>query len=564
MILNTNTQIMIMNPQTEEISYFNDTKKELLSKNKDWYNIYYILNDFKSKRTLWDLIWFKWIGIDLDMQLSSVSTLFQWPIDDVFKLCQDKLWFLPSKINRTFKGFHIFFKLSGDLYSLDREQYVILYKHINKVLWGDPKMKDITAILKMEGFIDNKEGRKEFVIKNEFLDNKNILWVKEVENILWETIRSDTKRIEDYQISIVKKDRNNGMFEDIDALEFIKSINEDNNAFKWVNIEVKNNWIVWTSGLKIYNDNGIHRIKDFSGKNRFGNRLFLYNYVIKEVMGIEEFKVPKKTKFKDDNEKKEYDLKVEGVEKIGKVMGFLSNEFWIKYNKGLDTLPIYDAFVEYNIQKNNFVLLEQGKGLDISIVENYNKLIETIWKKWEIQKLIIWLNLLINKENINATWKFRIKEKELLEYMWLSNKTEFVEKNRGLMLLLSNLNFEATSILEDWRKKVSYIRLFDFSIIHSKWKLPTEYELKINYPIKKKIWIGEHLPSLFKKPEHFYFATTISSKLSEFGWCNFNVEEIMWNLWISQKKDLKKILDKMKDNNYLKEYSFKNDTVYIK
>jgi hypothetical protein len=55
------------------------------------------------------------------------------------------------------------------------------------------------------------------------------------------------------------------MFEDIDALDFIKSINENNDVFKGINIVIhKDNSIDNTSGLKIYNDNGFHRIKDFS------------------------------------------------------------------------------------------------------------------------------------------------------------------------------------------------------------------------------------------------------------------------------------------------------------
>lgn len=572
MILNTNTDIIIMNPtDNDDISYFNWDNSELSAINKQGKNIYFILNDFESKRTLGDLIWFKWIWIDLDMQDSSVKIPYKWPSKDILDICNSKLWFLPSKVNRTFKWFHIFFKLSGDLYSLDREQYVVLYKHISKVLGGDPKMKDITAILKMEGFIDNKEGRKEFVIKNEFLDLKNNDMRNEittdiVRNIIGETPKSDTKRIEDFQTRTLKRERNNGMFEDIDALDFIKSINEDTNAFKDVNIIVHwDNSIDETSGLKIYNDNWFHRIKDFSGKNRFGNRLFLYNYVIKEVMWITEFKVDKKTKFKDDNEKKEYDLKVEGVEKIGKIMWFLSNEFWIKYNKGLDKLPIYDTFIEIWLQKNEFILQKDWVWIDIDIVENFNNLIVGVEKKGEIQRVIMWLNTLVLNNNLDIRKWIQIGEKEFLKTIWFSEKWANVLHLRELVLLLSKLTFTENVLATDWtkRREEKFINLFDFSILHSNWKNPTEYKIKSNYSPKKKIWISPWIFELFKKPEHFYLATTIQSKVSEFWGCNLQLDKTMEQLWVSHKRYITWILKIMKEQKMLNKYEISWNTIYI-
>lgn len=558
MILNTNTDLMIMNPMTGDINYFNDTPEVLRNVNKEGYNVYLILNDFESKRTSNELIWLKWFWIDLDMQDSDVPTPYQWQLNDILDFCKKKLWFLPTKINRTFKWFHLFFKLSDELYSLDSEQYVNSYKYINKILWGDPKMKDVTAILKVDGFIDNKEGRKWFVIKNEYFNNENIVSVENIKSILWCVAKFDTKRIELFQLKTIKRGRNNNMFEEIDCLDFINAINNNNDAFKDIHIEVNGSDIDDTSGLKVYNDNWIHRIKDFSGKNRFGNRLFLYNYVIKEVMWITDFKVAKKTKFKDDNEKKEYDLKVKGIEKIGKIMGFLSNEFGIKYNKGLDEKPIVDSFMLFNLENKTFDIINPEDKLDMEVMTKFNNYIMKDIKVWDdLMRVATALNYFCHQNWLDIKRKFEIKENELLSLIWLSNKTENRKNLRILLKLLSVLEiWNKIEKIEEWKLK-GYIRktgvgLFNFSILE-RHNFETLYEIKSNFNVVKKNWINESLILENK----FLFLSRVKENISNFGKYQYSLDRTMEFTWLTSKDWVKKLLLWYKKKWIIKDYSIK-------
>ena len=180
---------MLLNSKTEFfwIYFWKDTnlkdkyfeKKDIKKANKEWYNIYSVLNDFTDRRAISDIVWFNAIWIDLDY--------FNGTLQDILDNCENLLWFYPTKVNKTFKWFHLFFDLDENLYEMDENDYVELYDKINKYLGWDPKMKDITAVLKTEWYIDNKDDRN-FEIYNVFKDWQNI-WKEELELFLWRTLK---------------------------------------------------------------------------------------------------------------------------------------------------------------------------------------------------------------------------------------------------------------------------------------------------------------------------------------------------------------------------------------
>ena len=67
--------------------------------------------------------------------------------------------YINNKINETYKWYHIFFDFSKELEYLTLDSYRELYNFINSNLWGDSNMRDVTWILKVEWFLDNKDGR---------------------------------------------------------------------------------------------------------------------------------------------------------------------------------------------------------------------------------------------------------------------------------------------------------------------------------------------------------------------------------------------------------------------
>lgn len=547
MILNTGTEFITINPNNNETLYFKWTLEELHLLNKQGNNVYFILNDFESKRTTNDLIWFKWIWIDLDMQSKDTKTSFQWPISDVLTLCNEKLWFLPTKINRTYKWFHILFKLSPDLYLLDKEQYVSLYKEINKRLGWDDKMKDITWILKVDGFIDNKKDREGFVIKNEFTNMDNEINTKIAEKILWQTIKFDTKRIEDYQTKTLKKDRSNNMIEDIDALDFINSINNNNDVFKDIYIKVNGDNIWDTSGLKIYNDGGIHRIKDFSGKNRHGNRLFLYNYVIKELMWITDFK------------------EKESAKKIWKIMGFLSNEFGIKFNKSLSKKPITNSFIEQTFRNNKMELDDEvyKELTHQKLVETYNATFSNNSDRWMILKVIVWLQKYEQENKLNFMKGEWVDEEKFLKTLNLSNKTENKQKIRHYLLSLSYIKMEVPVEETIWNNRL--VKWFKYKNIYEYW-LGKDRFWKIYYNIKmflkpkKKIFLPTEILSL-KQWNHFNLAYTITTWIEEFKTITIPMEEIYLKLETENIKTIKEFCEKIKSRNIIKWYEINKSNI---
>lgn len=551
MILNSITYFILMNPKDkDDVLYVNeepwiDTNTILTQKNKEWYNIYIILNDFDKKRTEGDLIGFKTIWIDLDMQENTIVGEYNWDYKSILSLCKNKLWFYPTKINKTYKGFHLYFDLDSSLYSMEREQYIKLYKHINKVLGGDPKMKHITGVLKSEGFNDNKGDRK-FIITTEYTNDIRIS-KKQIECILWEEIIEDTKRIEDYEIKVLKKERNTNMFEKIDCLDFINAINNNSYIFNGIKINITWKSIDGTSWLKIYKDESwFHTIKDFSGKNRFWNSKFLYNYVIKELMWIIDFK------------------DIQNKEQIGKIMWWLSSEFWIKYNKGLSEKPIHNTFMEMAIQKNE-VTLPKSLHWDIweKMFKMYDEYLTDSGMKGEVKRCTILLNNYCIDNNLNLNNWIIIKENDLLNAFWYWIDSKNKKHISDTMDFLNWLLFPYTTDDKDIWKARGVVKVFDILRTVSPW-LPVVYKIKSNFHPKKMIWINPESMKKIKEPWHFNFLMIVKSSIQEFWSCNLNIKKTLEELNLSEVRGIKRILDKFKEEWYIKEYSIGEITLIIK
>lgn len=503
-------------------------EKELKEYNKLGYNIYFILNDFYEKRTIENVVWFNYFWIDLDY--------FKGDVEDILENCENLLWFIPSRINKTYKWYHLLFELDENLYNLDTVQYQEIYKRMNEYLDWDVQMKDITGILKQEGYIDNKWERN-FEITCVFNNNQNI-WFEEVELFYWQPLKF-VDRAEKFKVKSEKKKRASDMLMKIDWLSFIKSINNNPNVFNNIKISVDWGKIDWTSGLRLYEKSWFNIIKDFTDKKRFGNRFFLYNYIIKEKLWITDYS------------------KKESKVILNKIMWWLNSEFWISYNRKLNMLPLVDAKFQTNMNKNTLVL-EDWKGLDVDILNDYNTMVLSFWKKWEIEKLITAINMLVYKNDLDLNKGIMIKEKDLIEVMGLSMFPENIKQLRRNILLLSNLN--TLDIFIDWltwMTEKKYRRLFDFSILEKNWVA------KRNYNVNKKLYVWENLIAMFKKSEHYHLAHTISTTISQFWSYSFNLPQTMDNMWIKDKRVILWILDKMKEEGYVKWFEQKNETIYV-
>lgn len=330
------------------------------------------------------------------------------------------------------------------------------------------------------------------------------------------------------------------ILEKIDAIEFIEKINSNNTLFKWVKIKIEEGRIDEKTWLKIFNNDWFNIIKDFSEKKRHWNSFFLYNYILKEKMWIN-------------------DLKEDWVK--SKIIKFLSKEFWVKVNKD-NMIPVVDANIQYNLDKNTLVL-EEWNWLDVDILNDYNKMITSFGDKWGMVKLMTAINIIVYNNNYNLKKWIIVNEKEVLNTLNISNSWNNVKKLRKNMLLLSNLNIITKKKLPNNAIKTSFLRLFNFSIIEKQWSY-TQYEIKSNYNSDKKLYIGENLLKLFKKSEHYHLAHRIQTNISQFWSWSFNLEEVMDNMWVNDVRVVKKILKILKENDYLREYSINTNTIYFK
>ena len=85
---------------------------------KEHYNIYFILNDFTFSRQVKDLLGFNFIGIDYDLPEDKRLITTE---KGIVSKSQNLLWLTPNSINKTYKWFHIIYKLGIKLYDLEKK-----------------------------------------------------------------------------------------------------------------------------------------------------------------------------------------------------------------------------------------------------------------------------------------------------------------------------------------------------------------------------------------------------------------------------------------------------------
>ena len=479
-------------------------------------NIYEILNDFENDRKESSLIWFNYIWIDLDY--------FEWTLEDILKMSFESLNIYPTKINKTYKGYHLFYKLSDNLYNLNIKQYKKLYELINISIWWDEKMRSVTWILKVENYIDYKNDRN-YLIKNIYLNNNNILNENNCINIIWEKLIYENRKLK-LENKIKRKNRNVDLINKIDAIDFINWLNES-----WLFSEIKvENWAIDdTSGLKIYNN----KIEDFSVWNRMWNRNFLFKYVITKN-----------------------NINLNDSIEFWKLTKMLNNIFWIKLTKKIEWLPIYNNFLNHWINNNKFKL---SKDVWNNILNSFNELILSNNKKGEIKRLYIILNQLIYENNLDIKKWIIILEKDILNKMNLKNDSYNKNKLRKNLLLLSNLNLEVVKKI-NWEEFIHYKRLFEFWINNSKNKLNSFY-IKSNINVRKIIWLKKEVLENIKDNSLFNMVIDIDSWISNFNSFSINKDLLKEKTWITKNRPYKRFISKLKEL-----YSFRETekTIYLK
>ena len=468
-----------------------DTLKQLTELNNSWFNIYKIINDFYSSRTEKNLIHFNKIGIDLDYYDKELPIL----LSEI----KEKLWFLPNKINKTFKWYHIFFDIPWKYNLISFDNYLKLYDYINSYIWWDKAMRDITWILKVEWYLDLKDNRN-YLIENKYNNSENnILTSEKIEEIIWEEINLDLNRQEEYILKINKKENNKKRINSIDALDLIQTLNND----FWYNIKIKDNWIEWTDGLKLYKEDWIYSIKDFSNKSRYWNQNFLLNYVL-------------------ENENKD--------DKMKKYVMILS-KFWIN--------------LQENYSPSKFPLFYLLWFKKDDVVNDVNNKI--MWnEKWLLLKLLISYNYLINKNKSN--W---VEIKDIIELLWISNSSTSRDKIREWFIKLSYLKIKIVKneLQNNKIVKVEHFKnLIDLKIINNTLiKLDT-----INFT--NLINVNLELLKI-KNDNKFYFSLILTSNLQKFKKFKISINELLEITWFSSYDKLReKYLKPLKDEKHIRDY----------
>jgi len=526
MLIKNKIKYVGLDIKTGEFKYLKENRhSDLLDINKKGFNIYEILNDFYSERKENNVVGVNMIWIDLDYYSKGISELLE--------ECDRLLWFLPVKVNITYKWYHLYFSLDSELYSMELNSYKKLYSKVNSLLSGDTKMRSVTGILKVEWFKDLKDSR-DFIIRNIYSNEDNLIFKRQIEKLLCEKVKFNLEREEKYKDRILKKERNNSLFKDIDWLDLIKEIN--NSLYNWLftkEITIsKTGKIDKTNWLKLHNINWFYEIKDFSGKGRHWIKWFLFNYVLKN----EEFE--NKNLFR-----------------------WLSESFWIKLNKWIKThKPIYDSMFETSLQKNTFELTKDEE-IEVEVLEAYNNTLIDLWTKWWLQSIVIWLNLYCEENKFDLTNYIDISENSLLDILGYSKSDKNKKNLRKNLLLLSNLNIPLTVRREDGNVITRYKRLFEYWI-YRKWK-KVYFEIRRTIKNKKKLWISPNTLKVIKKPERISLAITIQSNISQFWSCNLNTEKVCKDLKIKSSLQIRELLKKMKDEKMIKEFSFSKTTIYI-
>ena len=545
MIINSNISLVVYHPKTKEFHYVQTNDYIYLNTLKqyqlDWYNIYSILNDFLDKRTEDDLIWFNWIWIDIDSN--------SYTLESLLKLCEEKLWFFPATINKTYKGFHLFFLFDLSLYFMDKSCYKDIFKLINNALKGDPAMKDITGILKEPGFFDKKDWREDFIITNLY-SQENIILKEQVNHLYWKEVLIDTERKKKLNWKIDKKEKRNYLLDEIDVKILIEKINDEvdkkSPLFETKIIIHDNNKIDESDGMILVEKDWKWIINEYNhsetGK-RYGNYGFLLNYVLKEKSkhGLIDWKELNK---------------------------FLHFNFWLSLNWMYNWAKIpFPSFIHLTMKNNSFIVRDITDKEVIKDMYEINAIKESIngkiynssYKK-EIGAILLTIQKLKFEKKIEWNQEINISEEDFMWILWYKHdNTELNKRIRKLLFMLSYMKISVPyeSIVDGelikWFQFVDYITFWIWTA--QNYTNKTWFYIKENINFEKKLWIPDSIND-FKKLSQRYFATFLISEL-EFFHANektYNIKLFYDELETASLWTVQDFLKSLKNKNIIFDY----------
>jgi len=460
---------MLKNNKGEVKNYSKLDTKEFQRLNLEWWNVYESVNTFFLEwRKEKDLEKFNAIWIDLDVWIENKFPSFK----ELLAYIIQKIGVIPSKINETYKGYHIFFEFSKELEYLTLDSYKDLYNFINSNLWGDSNMRDVTGILKVEWFLDNKEWRA-YEIKNIYNNPANKL---NKDYLLTYWIKAEFRKEELVIKKGKQKLRNKQDIENLDGKSFIEGINElvDSNHYlfrKRIELIEQGEWLYGidsTDGLKLKlnKDTDKWEICDYSIRKRSWIYPFLYNYY-----------------FKDEST----DIKNKGKTVILKKFGINSQMGWDKVS---ENAVVSFWFQNKEYIRDNQILKSEGYKELLEIDELIKKMNLDNIRTNSLSLLFDGFSFLSVKQNqpLHSQNGLLISENELLELFWYSINTGNKKKMRELALELSTLKFteKKTKIIygkELTLSEVKYIfSLWFATAADEKWKIYYNIKCNINTP----------------------------------------------------------------------------------
>lgn len=585
-------------PSTEEIQNLNSqdiiidnyaNMIPILQKyNEQWFNIYKTFNTFFDwKRRSENINELRAILIDIDYKDTEKEDFIS--IRKKCKLLEQKYNIFPYEINDTYKWYHLLFSLDKSLYYIKNEIYLDIATALVWYFDADMNAKQITGLYKMVWFIDHKENRN-FLIKNiysatkvskeslsinidtlkafwsisetanikEILKDK-IYWVKTKWNDDWEIwfskfeISNNEKSAKLYEV-IEKKNIKYEIYnliENIDSMTFIDAINDYNKwSFKDVNVIVNNKNIDWTNWLYLYYKNDKWEIKDFAHKNRFSNRWFLINHVLKL------------------NEEKSETIR---KKKVLDYLNFLRDKFWIIFNKAKKTFYMNSKLLLDYLQNKiiiNEMVIEE-------IAKSYNSKYLDMTNKTKYIDAVIYTYMIIEyikQTEFNNVNNFSIPYKKILDFVWIQTNNENKTKLKFILDLWSRLNIVYDFYNEKWKRINISKKLYNVKFSDRNF----EYITTINNVSDKMnnsfVHFNEKIfnSKWFFNKENFKIILYVTYSIKKFKTVKISINQILNILWkdISEYNDLlylykkiNKIMELLKYNKIITYYQ-RNKTTY--
>ena len=549
-------QFIALNPEGGEPKIFSSYKeKEFKLLNSSWYNIYEGINSFIWKKRTITSIWeFRGIWIDFDVGVNRKYN----SLKELLSYISMKIGILPTNINETYKGYHLLFELQKDLFYITKENYFSLYKYINETIWGDIKMRDITWVLKVPGYIDVKNNRNyEIVTIYNNPMNKITLSYLEENNIKVE-YRNKEKLIK----KDIKTDRNLQDVENLDAKAVIEKINELHGKNHYLfKKEIKlipqgNNlfWIDNTDGLKLQLNVQKNKweICDYSLRTRSGVGKFIYSYYCKDI--------------KEDSVKHN-------------IYRILLKEFWIKPPMGSDkqSLPfnmvLWFQKEEPKKDMDNIRFIENLESID-----NFSDLIIEINKRTLSNPALLRILFSIYSiwvcNELNSSEKI-VWEKEMIEFLWIKDDGENRTALRTFIIELGTLNYTEKVVTKiNWNEFDEQIvrRMFDISFLTSKdWKNKKFFKITNKRAFNVVKYLPKDIVLLDKwinNYKYFWLAVKIKVDVEHHKVCNLTEKDLISYLKIESsnknqiQKTIKHGLDLLKNTSNLINYEKDKKWIY--